>query len=452
MKSIITVQQNEQDPQKFAFAIRELSQRAGNFSWTNSRGAQTSNYTVVNGDKGNTIALGGTAFYTLTFNAASGYDADFAVLVVNEDTGRAKTLTIPGVTTRLLQPGESAFVFVQNSVWYINRSSRWKVSGAPLTLNTDFTNGNDANDGYGTGTGNALKTVEGALGRIANDFDLNTTATPTTMTILMASGSTDSQGIHQSFHAFVGGNGGAAVLIDGNGGSITAAVQFYFGTVIQFRNITLSNAAGNCLELHWGAKAYLKDLITFGACASTHMLLQDGACHLEVDNGYTVSGNATFHMLCSEGSSIGATGTVSISQAIAVTDWVLVASPAYVNLQGLTFNLNGHAVTGSKGLIELNGVVLQSTATLAVTGAVSNGGLIRLTVPTPTLATNQRCIVAAVGGVPNATGTWSITVIDSTHLDLQGSTFGGLYTSGGTVQIGLPGSTDQSTTLGGQYL
>lgn len=74
---------------------------------------------------------------------------------------------------------------------------------------------------------------------------------------------------------------------------------------------------------------------------------------------------------------------------------------------------------------------------LAVTGAANNGsGLIRLTVAsTAGLYNNNTAVVSAVGGVPNATGTWLITVIDSTHFDLIGSTFAGGYTSGGDASV-----------------
>lgn len=69
-----------------------------------------------------------------------------------------------------------------------------------------------------------------------------------------------------------------------------------------------------------------------------------------------------------------------------------------------------------------------------VTGAVDNGsGLIRLEVLAHNLVTGESVVVANVGGVPNATGTWIVTRIDASHVDLQGSTFAGLYTTGGTA-------------------
>lgn len=76
----------------------------------------------------------------------------------------------------------------------------------------------------------------------------------------------------------------------------------------------------------------------------------------------------------------------------------------------------------------------------SVLGAANNGsGLIRLqTTSTSNLVTGQRITVTGVVGTTEAnnsnTGavTWTITVIDLTHIDLQGSTFANAYVSGGT--------------------
>jgi hypothetical protein len=70
-----------------------------------------------------------------------------------------------------------------------------------------------------------------------------------------------------------------------------------------------------------------------------------------------------------------------------------------------------------------------------VRGAANNGGgLIRLTVGTTSnLHTGQSVTVANVGGTTEANGTWTVTVIDATHIDLQGSAFVHAYTSGGSI-------------------
>jgi hypothetical protein len=103
------------------------------------------------------------------------------------------------------------------------------------------------------------------------------------------------------------------------------------------------------------------------------------------------------------------------------------------------------------------GITLESLDTIgsvAVTGAADNGsGLIRLEVAsTSGWTTGDIKVVANVGGTTEANGTWTITVIDGTHIDLQGSTFVNAYTSGGYVAGSLddlPFSLDdvESSTL-----
>lgn len=139
--------------------------------WGNVRNAKTALYTVANTDNGDTIALGGTAFYTLTFNAASGYDANFLVLVVNEDTTRGKTIAPSGLSSFILWPLQSAFVFNDNGTWQVIRQGRWRLAGA-VTLNVDPVNGLDTNDGLATGAGNALLTLNGASNVIQQQFDV----------------------------------------------------------------------------------------------------------------------------------------------------------------------------------------------------------------------------------------------------------------------------------------
>lgn len=70
----------------------------------------------------------------------------------------------------------------------------------------------------------------------------------------------------------------------------------------------------------------------------------------------------------------------------------------------------------------------------AVTGAAGSAGLIRLALAsTRGLMTGNSMTVSGVVGTTEANGTWTITIIDGTHVDLQGSTFSNAYVSGGTA-------------------
>lgn len=90
---------------------------------------------------------------------------------------------------------------------------------------------------------------------------------------------------------------------------------------------------------------------------------------------------------------------------------------------------------------------LGSIGAIAISNADDNGsGLIRLTVSsTSGWSTGDIKDVSGVGGTTEANGTWTITVINGTTIDLQGSTYANGYTSGGEVAGSiddLPGSLD----------
>jgi hypothetical protein len=98
-----------------------------------------------------------------------------------------------------------------------------------------------------------------------------------------------------------------------------------------------------------------------------------------------------------------------------------------------SLHLAAHSLVGGQG-----GAAFQIIgASLAISGAVSNGGLCEITVSaTGTYSTNQIVSVYGIAGATGCNGTWKVTVTDSTHLTLQSTTFGGAYTSGGTVTNG----------------
>lgn len=93
-----------------------------------------------------------------------------------------------------------------------------------------------------------------------------------------------------------------------------------------------------------------------------------------------------------------------------------------------------------------------------ISGAIvsaSTPPLVRLTVSSSTgMTTGDTVTVTSIVGTTEANGTWVITVIDGTHIDLQGTTFTNVYTSGGKIN-GRWGGTNTnnwvSTTGGTNY-
>lgn len=93
------------------------------------------------------------------------------------------------------------------------------------------------------------------------------------------------------------------------------------------------------------------------------------------------------------------------------------------------------------------------TATIAVVGsavsaAANNGsGLVRLTVgSTANWSTGDYAAIAGVAGTTEANGFWVVTVIDGTHIDLQGSAFVSAYVGGGRANCCV--KVDVTTTVG----
>lgn len=83
-------------------------------------------------------------------------------------------------------------------------------------------------------------------------------------------------------------------------------------------------------------------------------------------------------------------------------------------------------------------LLTRANATVNVSDATDNGsGLIRIeTATNHGRATGDKVFIKNVGGVTAANGPWTVTNISATEIDLQGSTFSGTYTSGGTVRTG----------------
>ncbi|MCK9420212.1 MAG: hypothetical protein M0R70_12620 [Nitrospirae bacterium] len=78
-----------------------------------------------------------------------------------------------------------------------------------------------------------------------------------------------------------------------------------------------------------------------------------------------------------------------------------------------------------------------------VSTCANNGsGLVRVTLTAPyDLINGTRAIILGVLGTTEANGTWTITVIDTTHFDLVGSSYANAYTSGGNVYTWVAGTS-----------
>ena len=74
---------------------------------------------------------------------------------------------------------------------------------------------------------------------------------------------------------------------------------------------------------------------------------------------------------------------------------------------------------------------------LTVSGTSNNGGLIRVTTSAAHgFTTGNSVYIYGVNGTTNANGTWVVTLISTTIIELQGSTYNAAWTSGGNVILG----------------
>ncbi len=320
----------------------------GPVGWTNERLAKTADYTVANGDKGKTLALGGTAYFTLTLNAASGYDANFAIRVVNEDTGRAKRISPNGLTSFLLYPGQDCMVFAQNNAWKATNPGRWRLTGS-VTVYVDGTNGNANNDGLASGSGNALATLQQAANMVRDSVDLNGQA----VTISVADG-TYTAGVSMTS----GWTGAGTVTFTGNTGTPSnCVISVTSGNCFQFTNNVLATlgggfklqttTSGSAVRSETGAVVTISGAMEYGACATNQLHSINGG-RIIVAANYTISGGCSVH----------AAG----------------AGPAsLVNIAGLTITLTGTPAWGvafAQGF-NLGNVIASSTCTFSgsATGA-----------------------------------------------------------------------------------
>lgn len=121
-------------------------------------------------------------------------------------------------------------------------------------------------------------------------------------------------------------------------------------------------------------------------------------------------------------------GVAATSVTCTTTSNLQATSPAFSTPNG----------SGTEQVLTVTaGGTTYTSASFAVSGAVSAAGAIKLTTAANNFVTGATVTVANVGGTVEANGTWPITVVDTTHFTLTGSTFANAYTSGGTAAQGV---------------
>ena len=327
----------------------------------NNQRAVTANTTVLTSDCGNQIVAGGNAFYTLTLPAPAGFPANCVVSLANSDTGRGKALSgFPAPSNPILWPTQTIAVENAGGAWrVIVNPGRWVVPGN-TTFNIDNVNGNNANDGLATGTGNALLGLSQFNTIVTNQLDTQGAI----ITALLAGGqSWTNLGLNVSI------TGGGTVNLHGNGGSVTSSTSGVaaidvnlsptFGGfsnltgVIQGFTVTCSSG-GNGLLVHQGYVSLFSNM-TFGACANGyHIGVDTMQARLLLQANYSITGGAANHLVAIAGlidwNSASFTATLTGTPAF-------TGAFAFSEIGGnlISFNVWSGAATGPRYLVTTGG-------------------------------------------------------------------------------------------------
>ncbi len=314
--------------------------------------------------------LGGGAFYTATFPSAAAMPLGCAITVTNADpmpTGAnatgAKWVAV-GVASACqarnggiyLWPQQSMQVsVVSRGVWQaIHCPGLWELPSGLVTLNVDPGNGSDARgaaDGLGTGA-RAFASMIAALDYAGELMRFNF-KNHTQLHIKLCASCTDTVGIHWPPHGGmpIGAQGGAALTIDCNGGSIgaTPSMDLYFGAVLQAQNCTFLNGisvsdGGKYREFGAGGNVYCAP-----SGGSIFTLALRGEIYLN-SNSTICGGTSVNSVVSNNNSTFVNAATMTFSGALTVAQTVNGTELSYSNFGGVS---GGENVTGARwNLIE----------------------------------------------------------------------------------------------------
>lgn len=231
---------------------------------------------------------------------------------------------------------------------------QWVTGREVLTAARTYyvrTDGSDSNTGLVNSAGGAFLTLQKAVTTIQaldrSTYDVTVTIGAGTFT-----GGVFITGWGPGMGSVYFTGAGATTII-----STTSAACVYIGggaRVIPAQMKLQTATSGSCIHAY-GGSVTLGAGIEFGACAGTaHIVAQAGGV-VETDVAYTISGNATYHIYCDNGSVYtGSSKTVTASGARAFTTFAVAIGT------GVIFGIGGTysgTFTGSRYSATLNAVV-----------------------------------------------------------------------------------------------
>jgi len=314
--------------------------------------------------------LGGGAFYIAVFPGASAMPLGCAITVTNTDpmpTGAnataAKWVAVgvaPACQARnggiYLWPQQSLQVsVVSNGVWQVTQCpGLWELPSGIVTINVDPINGSDTRgvaDGLSSGP-RAFASIIAALDYAGELMQFNF-KNHAQLHIKLCASCTDTVGVHWPPHGGMPlrAQGGAALTIDCNGGSIGArpSMDLYFGAVLQAQNCTFLNGisvsdGGKYREFGSGGNIYCAP-----SGGSVFTLTLRGEIYLN-SNSTICGGTTVTAVISNNNSTFVNAATMTFSGALTVTQTVNGTELSYTDFGGVSGGAN---VTGARwNLIE----------------------------------------------------------------------------------------------------
>lgn len=279
---------------------------------TNQRpNVQTADYEIAPGDCDRTIHIRGGQ-WTLTLPDTSDFAEGCRITVRNGDTwsgGRGKKLrgTFPADFTngqQILWPLQSGSVEVVGRQWAtIGRPGRPKLPHGEINFYSDYTvkGGDKDNDCMAPGEGNACQTAAHAIQLPCNEFEFSgTDMMQTRFTVNMAKGVADRSWIHYACPAIPGANGGAHLVLNGQGSAELAAIgKDAIGVVVNatlaITGLTISSAKGDCVHAEYGGQVFFAGGNTIRSCAGADFSAKGSGSDIHIMADYVDEGHWAKH-------------------------------------------------------------------------------------------------------------------------------------------------------------
>lgn len=272
---------------------------------TNTPNAITAATALTSANCSQKTYAGGTAYYVVTVNAASGYTAACLLTIVNTDTLRGKTVSVSGGSSCYLSAGQQATISNDGGTWVSVCPGRYIVT-ATLTLFVDKDTGNDSNDCLAAAAG-ACATPGRAETYAATRYDKQAdikikygcTTPPCTYTDLKISTQI--------------GVGSGTVIYEGDtttpdnvvntttaGAGPFTINPFAGNRTIQGFKLTSTSATAASIQCTGPAAAISFSAIDFGSNNAGAKIGAIAGCNVQSAGNYTISGGGTVFADCED--------------------------------------------------------------------------------------------------------------------------------------------------------